>query len=362
MPVADGGKHRRMDEHAIPLVVTADDRLLDEVLRLCAAVGVTPVVAADVSAARRGWDEASIVVVCADLAPLLARSAPKRRNGVVVVGTSVAGGIWPAAVALGAEQVLELPSGQADMIDALANAMDGRDDACLVAVVGGAGGAGASTFAGALALAAAGRGLRSLLVDADPLGGGLDVLMGCEAVEGLRWPDVAHTEGRVSGESLRRALPLHAGLSTLSWDRGELQVVDATAMRSVLAAGRRSFDIIVADVPRTFDETTTEVISRAVLTILVVPEYVRALGSATRVLDRLKDTAAGVGLVTRTRSHGIGAEPIVESLGLPLLARIRSDRRLPPALDAGYGPLAGRTRSLRQGCTSVLDTLGLEAA
>lgn len=351
-----------MDDSRVPLLVTADDRLLEEMLRLCAAVGTTPVVAADGPAARRGWAEASIVVVGGDLGPVVAQSAPGRRDGVVVVDREVEMAAWAAAVQLGASQVLALPGDQGALIELLANAMDGREDACLVAVVGGAGGAGTSTFAGALALAAAGRGLRSLLLDADPLGGGVDVLMGSEGAEGLRWPDVAHTQGRISGDSLRRALPVHAGLSTLSWDRGETYTVSSEAMRSVLAAGRRSFDVMVSDVPRVFDESTMEVISRSVLTIMVVPERVRALGAAMRILGRLRDCAGEIALVTRTGQRGLDGHVLAGRLDLPLLARIRSDRHLAAALDAGYGPLAGRTKSLRQGCGRVLDTLGLEAA
>lgn len=348
-----------MDAHDTPVVATADARLLEEVLRLCAAVGLTPDVAGDLPAARRAWTEASFVIVGADLVAELAESPPRRRDGVVVVGVGLAPALWPGAIALGAERVIELPAGQDELISALADAVDGGEDACLVAVVGGAGGAGASTVAGALALLAADRGLRSLLIDADPMGGGIEVLMGSEDSEGLRWADVAHTHGRISGDSLRRALPVRAGLSTLSCNQSGPRVIEADAMRAVLAGGRRRFDLIVVDVPRFFDDAASEAIARAVLTVLVVPEDVRALASALRVLERTRETGCEVGLVTRTRPHGLGADVVARRLGVPALTRIRHDNALPAALDAGYGPLAGRSRSLRRSCGHLLDTLGL---
>ena len=65
----------------------------------------------------------------------------------------------------------------------------GRRRGAAVAVVGGCGGAGASVLAAALAVTAVRHGGRALLVDCDPLGGGLDLVLGAEHVAGLRWPD-----------------------------------------------------------------------------------------------------------------------------------------------------------------------------
>ena len=64
----------------------------------------------------------------------------------------------------------------------------------VVAVIGGCGGAGASLFAVALAQAAT----DALLVDLDPWGGGIDLLVGGEATPGLRWPDLALQGGRLN--------------------------------------------------------------------------------------------------------------------------------------------------------------------
>ena len=49
-----------------PLLITRDQALLDELLRLAAAAGVSPDVAADGGSALRGWVGAPLVLVGAD--------------------------------------------------------------------------------------------------------------------------------------------------------------------------------------------------------------------------------------------------------------------------------------------------------
>ncbi len=340
----------------MPLVVTGDDHLLEQSLRLCAAVGVTPVVAADIAAARRSWAVAPAIVVCADLADALARSEPSRRDGVVVVGHAVEP-LWAPAVALGAERVCALPMDQEAVIEILASALEGRGEACVVSIVGGCGGAGSTTLAAALALAGARRGLATLLVDADPLGGGTDLVLGHEAVAGMRWHDLDLTQGRVAAESLRQVLPTRGGVSSLSWDQRSSVELPASALRSVLTAAARAYDLVVVDVPRRFDAATTEVLARSLLTVLVVPEEIHALSAAGRLLKRLNQHAGNVTLVTRARSGGLESAIVGETLGLPLLGRLRHDRRMVAALNSGDGP--GRSRSYRSACADILDLLGL---
>lgn len=348
-----------LDAKAMPLIVTADDGLLDEALRLCAAVGATPVVAGDITAARRSWKEAPAVVVCADLVAALARTEPSRRDGVVVIGHDTTG-VWPSAVALGAERVCEVPRDQDAVIEALANALEGNGEACVVSVMGGCGGAGATTLAASLVLAGARRGFASLLLDADPFGGGIDLVLGHENVEGMRWRDLDRTQGRVSGESLRQVLPSRSGVSTLSWDRGEPVDVHSSSVRAVLAAAARAYDLVAVDVPRQFDDVTEEILGRSVLIVLLVPEDIHALSASGRVLAQLQRHTGNVALLTRARRGGIGSSAVSETLGLPVLGRVRHERHLASNLDAGAGP--GRSRTLRSGCRSILDTLGLADA
>src|SRR5690606_39629001 len=94
-----------------------------------------------------------------------------------------------------------------------------RPAAPVVAVLGGRGGAGASVLAAGLAVTAAQAGHRVLLVDGDPLGGGLDLVPGWEDDDGVRWPELSDTSGRLAAGALIGALPRRGEPALLSFDR-----------------------------------------------------------------------------------------------------------------------------------------------
>ncbi|MFI5429192.1 hypothetical protein [Aeromicrobium sp. UC242_57] len=141
--------------------------------------GLDSRLAHDLAGVRRTWRQASGVVVGEDLVSEVADAGLARREHVIVLAREPSAH-WPAAIALGAEVVCG-PDEERRILDVLAAALDGRDEACVVSVIAGSGGAGASTLVAALAVTAARRGLRSLAVDADPLGGGLELLLGPSA-------------------------------------------------------------------------------------------------------------------------------------------------------------------------------------
>lgn len=344
-----------MSDVELPLIATADERLLDDALRWCAAVGVIPEVAADVTAARRSWRQASIVIVGDDMAEGIGRAELPRREHVLLVARDPASW-WPVAVAMGAVGVFAVTE-EDRILEVLAAALDGRDEACLVSVVGGSGGVGASTLAASLALRGGGRGLRTLLFDADPLGGGIELVLGSERSQGLRWRDLDATRGRLSASSLADVLPRHDGVATLTWDR-EVRAELPESVPSVLSAAMRGFDLVVSDVPRHLDAHGADIVGRSVLTVLVVAEEVSAVGAAQQVLARVQEHSSSVAVISVTRVGGIGGAAVAEALGLPVLARHRLDRRLRGALDRGHGP--GRSRAARRTSNALLDALGLE--
>ena len=219
-----------------PLLVTSDPDALDDLLRLAAMASAEPDVASDAAEARRLWDAAPLVVVTDDALDDLAAACPPRRDNVLVLGRDLDdAGVWHRAVEVGAKRVVFLPDAERFLVDALADAAEGRPgQAAVLAVVGGRGGAGATTLACALAQTAGRRGLETLLVDADPLGGGLDVVFLAEDEPGLRWPDLASSRGRVPAGALGRALPRLADLALLSWDRSSATQVPVDAARAVL--------------------------------------------------------------------------------------------------------------------------------
>ncbi|MFG2311334.1 septum site-determining protein Ssd [Streptomyces sp. NPDC048566] len=337
-PAADG-------RQGGPLIVTEDAVLLDDLLRLCAAAGARPEVHHGVPEHRDGWEAAPLVLVGDDAARRV-RGAPRRR-GVVLVGRDQDdSGVWRRAVEIGADHVLMLPDGEQWLVDRIADVAEGVGRPALtVGVLGGRGGAGASTLACALALTSARRERRTLLVDADPLGGGLDVLLGGEAAEGLRWPAFAGSRGRVGGGALEESLPALHALRVLSWDRGEAVAVPPRAVRAVLAAARRRGGAVVVDLPRRVDEGIAEVLAQIDVGLLVVPGELRAIAAAGRMASAAGMVLRDLRVVVRGPfAPGLDGPEVARLLGLPLAGEVPYeaaplDGAAPPG-SAARGPLA----------------------
>lgn len=344
--------------HPRPLVLTAHQPLFDDLLRLAAAAGAEVQAVPDAGAARGSWSTAPLVVVGSDQVAGLLRLDLPRRLGVVLVGLDFDDAdIWRQAVEIGAEHVVFLPDAEGWLVDRFADLVEGAPGAGLViGIVGGRGGAGATVLAASLALAGTRRGLATMLLDADPFGGGIDLVLGAEGAHGLRWPDLAGTRGRVSGAALRDALPDPHGLTVLSWDRGEALTIPVDAVRTVLGAARRTYDLVVVDLPRRVDETVEEVLSRCHRTFLVVPAEVRAVAAAARVAAGVSLAAGDVRLVVRGPSPtGIMAAEVADALGLPVAAEMAPEPGLDRALDAGVAPGRGSRSPLAACCARLLD-------
>ncbi|GGK98657.1 septum formation initiator [Sphaerisporangium melleum] len=340
-----------------PLVITEDRDLLDELLRVAAAAGVELDVAHAAAHARPYWRRAPLVVVGADAADALAATGPPSRQGVLLVTKAADDpAVWRKCVAVGAKAVLELPDAERRLVDEFAEAAEPvvRSGAT-VCVVGGSGGAGASVLAASLALTGARRGLRTLLVDADPLGGGIDVILGQEHAIGARWPDIVGREGRVSFTALQGALPTMGELTVLSWHRGESPPIPPEAMRAVLEAAHRGCDLIVVDLPRHVGPAAAEALSRAASTLLLVPAEVRGVLSASQLLIELSRHTSTLGVVVR--DGVLLPDVITRSLGLPCAGVLADQRGLADVLNRGDAPPLGDRTPLGRFCGEFLTTL-----
>lgn len=343
------------------LIVTADQDLLDELLRLCAAAGVTPEVVSEASQARSHWWHATAVVVGTDRAAELAELGLARRDRVALVSTlqeTLAQeplALWQQGISVRADHVVALPDGQSSLIDWLGNAVDGGGrQATTVGVIGSRGGAGVSTFAAALALTAARRGIRALLIDADPLGGGIELVLGIEQAQGLRWPEVAAARGRVSASAFRSALPAIDGLAVLSWDLSGQTHTDPVTMRSMLSAGRRGAELVVIDLPRWLDDTAAEALVVSDVLLMMITCDVRAVAGAHRMLTRLRTRCADIRVLTRQLSGSdLSPEAVGSTVALPVAGRVPTRRAVERAVNAGLGPLC--RGGLERVCGSVLD-------
>ncbi|MCY7373354.1 MAG: hypothetical protein LH461_06615 [Spirochaetaceae bacterium] len=351
-----------------PLLVTSDPDLLDDLLRICAAAGAEARVANDVAAARGAWTEAPVVVLGDELSRSALASGLPRRGDLLLVSRDLDDAeVWSRAAALGAESVVLLPRAQSLLVERLTAACgEPSAGAVTVAVVGGRGGAGASPLSCALAVTAAGSGWRTLLVDADALGGGLDLVLGCEDAPGLRWPDIGAVGGAISASALRSALPTVDGLHLLSWDRGDEHVVSAATARAVLAAARPVHELLVVDLPRRVDAAAEVVLVAADLVLLVVPTEVRAVAAAARVAAYAGLLARDIRVVARGPApSGLTPELVAERLGLPLAGRLKPEPGLARSLERGEPPARSGRGPLADLCRSLLGDLpgrGREAA
>ena len=340
------------DTSAPALLVTQDERLVVEVARLAAAVAVEVVVERHPEEALRSWAAASAVLVGFDAAGRCAASAPPRRTGVRLVGLTLDDGVFRDAVACGAEAVIRLPDEDEELVRVLADlGEDARGNRAVIGVIGGAGGVGASTFATALGLLCAEL-VPTVLVDADPGGAGLDQILGLEkAASGVRWDALADATGRLSGRSLREALPRRHGLSVLAWPVERGPVPDVAAVREVVAAATRGFGVVVLDLPRYAGPWTTDLLSRCDRVVLVTTTTVPAVAASTRILAGLH--GLDVTLVLRRSGGGIAESDVGRFLGLRVVASMSRQRGLDEDVALGLGPARRRRGPLARAAAAV---------
>ncbi|MGW4520647.1 septum site-determining protein Ssd [Amycolatopsis sp. NPDC004378] len=342
-----------------PLVVAADETVLDEILRVAAVAGCELERAPDLTAAGGQWARAPLVVLDEEAARLPPRLP--RRGGILLVCKGSPGPrTWEHAFRGGVERVISLPDEETELAGAFADVVEtpAEEAGLVLGVVGGRGGAGASVFASMLALAADRAPGGALLVDCDPLGGGLDLLLGLEKTPGPRWSEV-RLDGRVSVPSLAAALPQrkHRGgsLPVLACGReGEGPAVES--LSAVLSAARRSGRTVVCDLPRTLGNAAAEAVTVADLVVLVAPVEFRACMAAKQVLRHLSEMTARLGVVACGRSRS-GATPAQTAglLGPPLLAAMPPERGLETAIERGEFP----TRTSGPLATAAADVLAV---
>lgn len=365
-----------------PLLLCADEQITDEVLRLAAVSGVDIEVAVDPGAVRARYSHVPLVLLGAELAQRARRAGLPRRTGVILIARDgQAEEVMPMAQEVAADFIACLPAGGKWLLERLAQAATANvRTGTILGVVGGRGGAGASTLAVALAVTGSRAGLSTLLIDADPMGGGIDITLGWEGEEGLRWPGLAGASGRIDPELLTRALPGRGPMNVLSWNRdggwafdgpgeggwvlgnapqgrhsgsnrfdaragkdraGEVQL---EAMAAALDAGSRGRDLVVLDLPRYADGPAVTGIAAAHRVFVVVPAELRATAAAGAVTRAVREHCENLAAVVRGPAPG-GLRPpeIAAALGLPLAGELRPEPGLAGDMERGVAP-AGKGR------------------
>lgn len=334
------------------LFLTRDPSLLDELARLAAAAGVDPVVSCDPVAALASWRRAPLVLVGADLAAETAAAHVPRRSGVHLVGWSqVDGEVLRSALALGAESVAELPTAEDRLVQVLTDVGEEPALGRTIGVIGGAGGAGATTLACALGQVGAGLG-PTLVLDTDPLGAGADRVLGLELADGIRWDALQQTTGRLGSRSLREAVPRRGQLGVLSWAGGPTGRLEPRVVREALSAARRGHDLVVLDLARHGGDLVDELATRCDRLVVVTPATVPALASTVRLVARL--TALGCSPCLAVRPGGVRLADVQRAAGAPVVVEVPAQRGLAEAVDLGLGPVRSDRVPLARAARTVL--------
>ena len=353
-----------------PLLVSSSLPLIDDVVRLASAAALEVHVASDLSSAARHWLEAPLVLIGSDVSST--SEIPGKRARVVVVhadgdidahDTARQRDMWRFAVEVGAEHVVELPEGERWLMESFRECAEGPvRDGRVTAILGGTGGVGTSTLTVNVAMTAIKRGSRSLVVDADPWGGGLDLVFGAEEKTGARWSDLRHVSGHLPAGHLDAALPRIGDVSILSCSRNDdasvtpaSNAIDPATMASVLAAGKRSHDHVFVDCSRCSDDFLTSVLAVSDSAVLVVGDHVRAAAAAARRYAWLRGKISPLAVVQANSPRGIARDDIEHALGTELTAVIPHVPSMTSRADEGELPALPRTYA--NACDRILDVV-----
>jgi secretion/DNA translocation related CpaE-like protein len=325
----------------VPLVITGDLELLDGVLAAAAAAAVEPSVTSEAASIRPTWASAPMVIVGLDrVRQVWDLMLPRRREIYVVGDETNQQELWQWSAPLGAA-IVALPSGAGLLTAAIADlAARPGEDGLTVAVVAGSGGVGASTIAAGLCCVAAADTVSSMLVDLDPFGGGIDLLVGAESLPGWRWPRLQTAQGHLG--DLTGHVPRVAGMDVLSASRDDDHApaeLGTDSVRAVLLSTSRSHRLTVADLPRAMTASSREVLQRAQRTLLVVPANVRGIAAAQQFRSQLLSASSDLRVVVRTpRSGGVDAGMVSDAVELQLAGVVGEDSSLTAAADRGEPP------------------------
>lgn len=333
-----------------PLVVTRDPSLLDDLARLAAGAGVQLEVRGDPVIALASWSGAPLVVIGDDLALEVAAIAPPRRAGVVVVSHAASTEAFRHALELGASSLVELPAAEAHLGALFADVEEAPGRGLVLGVIGGAGGAGASTLACALGQVS-GLAAPTLVVDIDPVGPGLDRLLGVDERPGVRWDDLATSTGRLGSRSLREAVPRRDGVGVLTWAAGVATTPPLSTLRDVLAAGQRGHSLVVLDLARQAGVVSGELMARCDLVLVVTPATVSGVASTLRLVKAMPDTSR-LRLVARRGS--VPSRDLTAATGVAVAIELPEQRGLAESVDLGLGPVRHRRTPLGRSVAGFL--------
>ena len=224
----------------------------------------------------------------------------------------------------------------------------------VIVVVGARGGAGASSLAVAIAQSSAQEGKRTVLLDADELGGGIDLVLGAEGHRGVRWSELAAVDGELPSRALFDALAVHRGVHFLSCSReGDTSIAPELMVR-VIHALRESCDLIVLDSPRRDDCLLSVLATVQCEVLIMVPNEVRAVAAARAWLSRCAGFTVRIRSVVELPTGGLSVRATKKPLGISSVGTVRYCLATAQELDRGSGVRHGKN-PWTSVCSGVLD-------
>lgn len=347
------------------ILVAVDDPVLHpEAMHIAAATGRPIVDTTNPGDIHRHLHRVSAVLIDAETAAGI--SNEKQRDRIFLLGSDPGPADFKTAMHIHAEKALLLPAQTAELLTAL-----GRDDGELtsthrgagvtIGFLGVAGGVGVSTIAVAFARRRSHR-RDTVLIDAVSSSGGIDLLLGAEAIPGARWPDLGFTRGTVQVDDVLAALPAMGDrLFVLSTARSMvadpfvLGPLDVKAAVECLSGAGRPLDVVV---DLRAGNIADEVIPVLDHLVLVVPAEVRAVAAAVSQRLELQRHQVPMSVVLRHRGwSGLDVAEVEKILGTGVIAEIGTITRLPKTVE-----MHGMGGSLPRALVTVADAISAEIA
>lgn len=316
-----------------PIVVAVDDSNTHaEAVHLAAATGRQVIDVGDDAQLARHSHAAFAVLA----SPSRLEAVGHARNVFAVTGD------LPSAE--GQAGVYVLPAQAADLLRAIGalalTPAEVHSPGTTVAVVGAAGGAGASTLAAAVCRGAVGAGHTATLIDAHWLSGGLDLLLGLENDPGARWGEIEIGEGALSRDALRSALPTtEDGIAVLTFPRQNV----ADPYRLSVEELNRAVGAVATAGVTVVDASMDLLPARCDLAVIVLPAELRAAAAAARLVAECSASSIPHALILRDGGwSALSAEEIEHTTRSRVLGRIRTVRGLTRSVEqaglAGHLP------------------------
>lgn len=326
-------------------VLSSDPELIESVEAVCVSCGVELKVAdspADIKDAETLLIDAAAEI---ELVP----------RGAIIVALSSQQSAWELAARSAASAVVILPAAAEWLADMLSRTEQGADATSLgrvIGVVGAAGGVGSSTFACWLAQELAAHGSPTAVVDADHRAAGLDLVLGTEAEDGLRWPELHQFSGAVAADQLWAAMPSVGALRYLSWDRQGSRA-SQVPVGTVIHALRSAANSLVVDLSADRLEEQAPWCSTI---IVLTPRTVRGVLAATLAVQRCSDTPV-MTVLTGLNVADVDERIVESATGVRCVGSLKFDPRLPQETDSGSALQRGKTSRHAKAVRRIVERL-----